>query len=253
MPVAEVLALLIRNNVNIKGFIFKDTELKLCQLADDTTIFLQDNNSLVAVLKTFEEFYRYAGLKLNKSKTEAIILGKSNSIIEEKNLGIKWCKKPFKTLGIWFSLDSEEMVNLNLSTKLSKMQSLLNMWSSRCLSLKGKITLLKSLIMPHILHIASVIPLDHKILTQIENMFYNFLWNNKKHGISKKTIIQAIEKGGLKMVCISNMIQAAKIMWLKRLLDAKVNAKWKHVSWFFLDISLEQIFSKLNTKVLEQK
>ena len=32
----------------------------------------------------------------------------------------------------------------------------------------------------------------------------------------KKTIIQTIEKGSLKMVCISNMIQAVKIMWLKR-------------------------------------
>ena len=62
------------------------------------------------------------------------------------------------------------------------------MWSSICLSLKGKITILKSLIMPHILQIASVIPLGQKVLTQIENMFYNILWNNKNHGISKKQL-----------------------------------------------------------------
>ena len=35
-------------------------------------------------------------------------------------------------------------------------------------------------------------------------------------------------------------------------MDAKVNAKWKHVSWFFLDISLEQIFSKLKPKFLNR-
>ena len=130
--------------------------LKLCQLADDTTLFIQDNNSLREVLKIFEEFYRYAGLKLNKTKTEAIIVWNDGSIYKDPSIGILWSDKPFKTLGIWYSLDICEMQEINISNKLKKMHSLLNMWSARSLSIKGKITVIKTIIMPHILHIASV-------------------------------------------------------------------------------------------------
>ena len=65
LPVVEILAILIRNNVHIKGYKIKGCEIKLCQLADDTTLFVLDNDSLRIALKTFEEFYRYAGLGLN--------------------------------------------------------------------------------------------------------------------------------------------------------------------------------------------
>lgn len=70
LPVGEIVAILIRQNVNITGIIIDQYEIKLCQLADDTTLFLKDNVSLRIALGTFEEFYRYAGLKLNNSKTE---------------------------------------------------------------------------------------------------------------------------------------------------------------------------------------
>ena len=55
--VAEIIALLIRNNVKIKGIIIDKCELKLCQLADDTTLFLQDEQSILLALAVFEEFY----------------------------------------------------------------------------------------------------------------------------------------------------------------------------------------------------
>ena len=66
------------------------------------TLFLQDNKSLRKVIQTFEEFYRYAGLKLNKSKTEAMKVYIDGSLCEGTNLGIQWINGPFKTLGTWF-------------------------------------------------------------------------------------------------------------------------------------------------------
>ena len=252
LPVAEILALLIRNNVNIKGYVIQDMELKLCQLADDTTLFIQDNNSLREVLKIFEEFYRYAGLKLNKTKTVAIIVWNDGSIYKDPSIGILWSDKPFKTLGIWYSLDICEMQEINISNKLKKMHLLLNMWSARSLSIKGKITVIKTIIMPHILHIASVLYLEERVIKQIEKMFYKFLWSNRKHGVSKDTLIQPIELGGLKMICISSMLKSAKLMWVKRLLD-NINSKWKKVSWFLMGITHEQLFSKTNRKYLNRE
>jgi hypothetical protein len=46
-------------------------------MADDTTIFVEDPKSLENTLKILAKFEEYAGLKLNKTKTEAMWIGKA--------------------------------------------------------------------------------------------------------------------------------------------------------------------------------
>jgi hypothetical protein len=75
LVVVELLSIKIRNNKNIKGIKIDDTEIKILQMADDTTVFVEDINSLKLILSTIFTFQQYAGLKLNKSKTEAIWIG----------------------------------------------------------------------------------------------------------------------------------------------------------------------------------
>ena len=72
---AETLAISIRKNDNIKGVTFSQHEVKLCQLADDTTLFLADIQSLQIALNILFMFYKSSGLKLNYSKTEILNLG----------------------------------------------------------------------------------------------------------------------------------------------------------------------------------
>ena len=72
---AEVLADNIRNNDSIKGLWFSGSQIKISQYADDTCLFLRDEISLKNILKLFD----CAGLWLNKSKTELLLLGKENT------------------------------------------------------------------------------------------------------------------------------------------------------------------------------
>ena len=74
---AETLAISIRKNKNIKGINFNENEVKLTQLADDTTLFLKDIQSLQIALNLLYMFYKGSGLKLNYSKTEILSLGQS--------------------------------------------------------------------------------------------------------------------------------------------------------------------------------
>ena len=62
--------------------------IKLCQLADDMKLFLRDNSSVNETIEVFEEFYRYAGPKLNKSKTIGIIVQNNGNLYEDEQLGI---------------------------------------------------------------------------------------------------------------------------------------------------------------------
>ena len=115
---------------------------------DDMTMFLYNLESIKVFMKIFEEFYRYAGLKLNKKKTEALA-SQSTDCITNNLFGIKWIDCSLKTFGFWFSINYDDMFQLNTYEKMKTMQSIINPWSSRCLTIKDKITVLKSLIVTH--------------------------------------------------------------------------------------------------------
>ena len=75
---AEILATKIRENKSIKGIFINNKEIKLSQYADDTTLILDGTKeSLIASLKTLDDFYEISGLKLNDKKTEAFWIGAS--------------------------------------------------------------------------------------------------------------------------------------------------------------------------------
>ena len=94
--VVEFLAISIRENNNIKGIAINNTTYKISQLADDTTLFIEDQISLKYALNEIELFEMCSGLKLIKSKRELIVL--KEDIMNDKNLHLTWHKGLFKTL-----------------------------------------------------------------------------------------------------------------------------------------------------------
>ena len=70
---AEILAIMIRKNENIKGIIINNKEHKLSQFANDT-IFMLDgkDKSLNETLNVLLEYSKFLGLKVNFDKTHAV-------------------------------------------------------------------------------------------------------------------------------------------------------------------------------------
>ena len=71
---AELLAIYIRNCQSIKGLNINDNIFTISQLADDTTIFVQDTSSIKNLLCVMDRFYETSGLRLNKQKSAIFIL-----------------------------------------------------------------------------------------------------------------------------------------------------------------------------------
>jgi hypothetical protein len=124
--VVELLANQIRKSKEIKGILVGDTEIKLVQMADDTTTFVQDINSLENIFKILETFRLYAGLKLNKSKTEAMWIGR-NMYRPDKPLDIKWVRE-VHALGIFFSYEADSVVQKNFMDRAKEMKKILDIW-----------------------------------------------------------------------------------------------------------------------------
>ena len=94
----------------------------------------------------------------NKGKTVAFLTnGQNSDIYQDVNLGIEWITKSFKTLGTWFSIDPEEATRPNFNVQMTIIRNTLKHWGSRSLTLKGKIVVLKALIVPHLIQLASSI------------------------------------------------------------------------------------------------
>ena len=105
------------------------------------------------------------------------------------------------------------------------MNKLINIWSSRGLSLYGKVTVIKSLVLPQLVYIYSLLPTPQTIIKEVNKLIFNFLWKGKDK-VTRLSTINIYEEGGLKMMDLDSMIKALRLSWLKRFFSSNKGA-WK--------------------------
>ena len=157
MVAVETLALAIRQNPEIIGIKISGKETKLLQYADDTTAILSDIDLAHALFNLLKVFKNLSGLIINSSKTEGMWIGLSRSKTS-KPFGIKWPDEPIKALGVYYSYDIKLLHEKNFIERLDSVKKRINIWSSRGLSIYGKVTIIKSLIIPKFVYISSLLP-----------------------------------------------------------------------------------------------
>ncbi len=225
----EFLGISIRQNEQVEGIdvnIESGTKsIKICQLADDTTIFVKNTKSAKEAIKVIENFGKVAGTKLNKSKTEVLWLGK-NPPPENFLDNIPWTYGPIKSLGIYFSKNTIVSNKLNWDDKLEKLKRILDNWRKRNLTLFGKVTVIKSLALSQIMYTAAVIYTPDWVVKQIRMLCLNFLWNNKNHKIKDIYLQRDYINGGIRLTDIKTQIMSLKLRWIGRILEGK-NSSWK--------------------------
>ncbi len=234
--VVEAMAEGIRNTVGIKGIDLDGVNIKITQLADDTTLFLRDKPSILHTFSILHHFEKCAGLRLNKEKSESMILGRKSP--EKSVHGIKVSEKPIKVLGVWLSKDTEEITSLNFNERVEKLKNLLNMWRQRKLSLKGKITIINCLALSQIMYIASVLYIPQCVIENVNDLILSFLWPKKVH-VKHTTIIAPICEGGLRMPHFQCKISTCKTIWIKRILKSEKLCHF--IKIFGLPLSIQEM------------
>ena len=115
----ETLSCAIRNSNVIRGIQVDGCEIKITQLADDTTCFVKDKASLRHLLSIFKQFELYAGLKMNVDKTKAYVLG-PEAMPHDNLFGLDWTEDAIHTLGVSLSGDENDHYILNYKQRLKK-------------------------------------------------------------------------------------------------------------------------------------
>ena len=149
-----------------------------------------------------------------------------------KPFGIKWPDEPIKALGVYYSYVIKLLHEKKFIERLDSVKKLINIWSSRGLSIYGKVTVIKSLNIPAFVYISLLLPVPKEIVKELNQMIFKFLWK----GIDKVTRLSTIneyENGGLKMIDLESMIKSLRLAWLKRIFQCN-NGAWRSFLRFSL-------------------
>ena len=221
----ETLAIAIRQNSMIKGITIDKKETKLLQYADDTTAVLSDINSAQTLFKLLDDFKKLSGLEVNPTKTEGMWIGSSRGN-KTKPFGIKWPNEPIKARGVYYTYNQKLLHEKNFIENLDSVKKLINIWSARGLSLYGKVTIIKSLIVPKFVYVSSLLTTSKGVIQELNRLIFKFLWKGVDK-VTRLSVINDYEKSGQKMIDLETMVKSLRLAWLKRIFSEN-DGTWKN-------------------------
>ena len=113
-----------------------------------------------------------------------------------ENWNLSWGKTTFTVLGINFDVDISKITKINYEKYLIKMKGLFKQWNKRNLTPIGKITVVKSLILPVLNHLFIALPNPSiEIIKDIEDMLYTFIWKSSVNRVKKDIMQKEYQEG----------------------------------------------------------
>ena len=253
---AEILAHMIRQNENIKGYSLFNVEIKISSYADDTSLFLDGSQeSFEYCVHTILEYAKYSGLAMNFDKTKVIWFGCEETLNTRylEHIKFEWNPETFNVLGIDFTTNLNDITDINIRKKLLEIKQTINQWSKRDLTPYGKTTVVKTLLLSKIVHILLALPSPSiKLIKEIQKMIYSFLWNDKPDQIKRHIAQQKPINGGLGITDLHSFDQALKLTWISKLENSC--AKWKKLATYsYPELLTMKNFGEEFLKMLQNK
>jgi len=229
---AQILNNLSHGNKDIKGITINNNEYLIAQFADDTEYFLDGSEeSLKAALETLKRFERMSGLKVNVDKTRIIWIGSVRQSQRKLCPGynLDWNQGVFRALGVIFSTETDSTPEMNYKGILNKIKRIFGMWKRRSLTLQGKTTVIKTLVLSKLIYFLINMPRPpDQLLKRIEKECYTFLWDGKRSKIRKEVMVKTCREGGLGMVDLDKFDKSLKAAWIIRLI--KNDQQWQKLN-----------------------
>jgi hypothetical protein len=253
----------IDNNAEIEPIVLRSTRFnntfinKIFAYADDICIYtLNNNRSIQAIFHEYERLTKLSGLQLNADKTE--FLHTTNSQDPETNRQItfqynnsEFCVPVCKHIticGIRFSNDYETEYEYNIIKRIKAMENQLKRWVCRDLTINGRNMIAKTFGLSQLIFAMQCCSIKDEDLTNIERMYFKFLWCKKWDSVAPDRIKRAIlkttkEEGGLNCVDITSLNEGIKLrQYFKSLHGADMVRELQR--WLLNDIGTNDLYSQ---------
>jgi hypothetical protein len=131
----------------------------------------------------------------------------------------------FSASGVDFSTNLEIMPELNYTKVMESVKGLIQHWSKRNLTVFGRITVVKSLLIPKFNHLVLSIPNPSAdFVNSLQKQIYNFIWKGKRDKISRDQLSNDYSQGGLRLVNVDLFFQLLKSTWIRRIVNGNIDA-----------------------------
>lgn len=218
--IMQVISLKIKQNQDIKGIHLKKHEVKSGLCADDIWNTIQyDQSSFQELIHEYEEFSDFVGLKVNYDKTEILRIGSLHNTDAKfiSTLPLKWSDGPIKILGTMIHPKYKTLVDENYEKILQNAKDIFNSWTTRAISLLGKIQVVNSLVNSKFVYQLQCLPTpDKKFFRKYKKIVRKFLWDGKKAKIAYDRLILDHGEGGLRLRDLKMTADSLKIAALSR-------------------------------------
>ena len=213
--VLEMLTISICTNKSVQGIMMDGEEIEWELFADDLTVFLLNDNSLLQFFELLKRFGEHSGLKINYDKSEMMLLGDcARSLLNHSLFKSIKMKAYVKILGIHFTYNYRIKHKMNFDKLITSVKAKLRIWRWRDLTILGTIHIVKTFIIPIFLYQASMIWLDKEFVNKANRIIFNFIWKGKDK-IKHLPLIRDVEDGGLKAPHLESIIKTQRILCCK--------------------------------------
>ena len=175
----EILSLKVNYTKTLTGVVYAKKEARSEIFRDDfSAMVLRTEENLRNFSKILTLFHSVSGLKCNLDKTFVIPVGNFAKGNMCQDLNLKWMDS-FTVLGITIDNRLREL-HQNFHQIYDKVDKKIGFWIRYGLTLKGRITVAKSLLPSQYTYVATILDSNDKKLTdKIQAQIDLFVYNNK--------------------------------------------------------------------------
>ena len=215
----EIFSLIISKIDNLDAFTYNQIKTLLSQFADDTDFFLRfKKGNIDRITSALDMVERTIGLQINYEKSTIYRIGSLKytdaKLITQRTLA--WSNEPLCVLGIYVHEDINERIKLNFGDLYIKVDSVLKLWSSRNLTLMGRILVVNTLVESLFVHrMQCVEAMPHHMYKKYHELILKFVWKGKRPKIAFSTLNASKKQGGLRLVNLEFKHRALLLNWIK--------------------------------------
>lgn len=211
---------------------------KVAAYADDTTLFLTSEQDFIVADRILHEFCEISGARINVGKSSVMYVGQWAGRTTVPG-GYSLCPDGLKVLGIQFFRRNSAQENWGAKFKVA--QAKVARWSSRRLSLWGRLEVVRADLLPSLNHLAYIFPVPFWHGKKLEKLVFSFLWRNGTEMVARAQMYRPLREGGRGVPCIPLKMEALFSSFAAHLVACTTEHSAKFLAQFWLAFPLRSM------------
>ena len=257
----EPLACMTRNDEMIKGLLIPglQTPIKINLFANDTNIYLSEEDNLTYVQNTLHDWCQVSGAKFNLEKTEIIPIGSEEyreRTIHTLKINADKIFPIADNIKIAQDGDAVRYLGAYIGNKLNNLtpwepiverihKSLIH-WNKMLPTIKGRATIVQAVVGGRTQYLTTAQGMPSHIESALTKVIRDFMWEqDSSPRIAIEALQQLIHEGGFNLLDIKARNEVIDIMWLKEYLRlTPMRPTWAKVVDLLIDAAAPEKISK---------